>query len=315
MVSDILTITLNPALDVSTSVPNVVAGPKLRCAVPTYDPGGGGINVSRSIKNLGGTSRAMVAYGGSTGQRLIELLSGEGIQIEGFDIPGETRESFAVSETSTNAQFRFVMPGPNWTPDMADAVLGRIKSLITPDTIVVISGSEPPGVPPDFPVALVETLKGHSKGVIVDTSGPALRYLFENPSGVDTLRMDAAEAVDLAGRQLTTRSDTADFAAEMVASGIANTVLVARGADGTILVSATEKLHCSRSIQRIVSAVGAGDSFVGGYTLAVSQGKSAPDALSCGVAAASAAVMTEATKLCTQVDAERLLPDCMLTRL
>ena len=65
--SDILTITLNPALDVATSVDAVVPGPKLRCAEPRYDPGGGGVNVSRALQRLEGSSHAFVAFGGETG--------------------------------------------------------------------------------------------------------------------------------------------------------------------------------------------------------------------------------------------------------
>ena len=75
----ILTITINPALDVTTSVGRVVAEHKMRCGPTRLDPGGGGINVSRAIRNLGGTSTALFAAGGPTGQAYRELIEDEGV--------------------------------------------------------------------------------------------------------------------------------------------------------------------------------------------------------------------------------------------
>ncbi|MEQ9689238.1 MAG: PfkB family carbohydrate kinase, partial [Bauldia litoralis] len=94
--SDILTITLNPAYDVSTSVGTVTPGPKLRCEPATYDPGGGGVNVSRAISRLGGVSTAFVALGGQTGAMFHALLDAEDFEVAQFEIEGNTRQSLAV---------------------------------------------------------------------------------------------------------------------------------------------------------------------------------------------------------------------------
>ena len=111
--TDILTITLNPTVDLSTAADHVHPGPKLRCDAPRADPGGGGINVSRAIRHLGGDSRAFLAVGGATGEWLKVLLDAEGTRFEGFQIDGETRQSLAVTDRSTGLQYRFVMPGPS----------------------------------------------------------------------------------------------------------------------------------------------------------------------------------------------------------
>lgn len=312
---DILTITLNPTVDISTTVPGVAAGLKLRCAFPTVDPGGGGINVSRAIRHLGGTSIAFVAFSGATGQRLAKMLADEGITTTAFAGPGETRQSFAVTDTTSGQQYRFVMPGPEWPQQTVTAVLPAIQIAAPKAGIVIASGSQPPGVPPGFLANLVNELQQNPGTVIVDTSGPSLRYLVEAPVGVNVLRMDAAEAEDLAGHALPSRAETAAFADRLVRSGVANLVLVARGADGTTLVTKDEKLHCARAVEKVVSAVGAGDSFVGGFALALARGAANTEALRHATAAASAAVLTEATQLCTREDAERLLPGCELTTL
>jgi 6-phosphofructokinase 2 len=115
--SDILTITLNPAYDVSTSVGTVAPGPKLRCEPPRYDPGGGGVNVSRAISRLGGMSTAFVALGGQTGAMFHALLDAEDFEVAQFEIDGNTRQSLPSSRPRPGGNTAFNCPartgGPN----------------------------------------------------------------------------------------------------------------------------------------------------------------------------------------------------------
>lgn len=313
---DILTITLNPAIDLATSVDQVVAGPKLRCDAPQIDPGGGGINVSRSIAILGGASRAFVALGGAAGQQLHDLLTEEGIDVVAFAGPGDTRQNLAVTDRGTGGQYRFVMPGADWDDARCAAVLTAISQASPKGGFVVFSGSLSPGVPADFPARLCAALEERGARLVVDTSGAALRQMAQ-PNGhcPHVLRMDGAEAEDLAGRPLPTRADSAAFAAGLVDAGCAHMVVVARGADGSALATSDARLHACAADVPIQSKVGAGDSFVGGFTLALAQGRAPGDALQRGAAAASAAVMTPATRLCTRADAERLIAECPLSDL
>ena len=125
----ILTVTLNPALDLSTAADEVRPELKLRCEKPVVDPGGGGINVSRAIKHMGGQSTAMVALGGATGTRIADLLKADGLSLVRLTAPGETRQSLAVTDRSTGGQYRFVLPGPEWhkahVADMTQAIRDR----------------------------------------------------------------------------------------------------------------------------------------------------------------------------------------------
>ncbi|MEF9602797.1 PfkB family carbohydrate kinase, partial [Paracoccus sp. PXZ] len=102
----ILTITLNPALDVTTAARQVVPDVKLRCEAPRFDPGGGGINVSRAIRAMGGDSTALVALGGATGQRIAALLEETGIPLHTLPAPGETRQSLTVDDRTIRQQYR-----------------------------------------------------------------------------------------------------------------------------------------------------------------------------------------------------------------
>jgi 6-phosphofructokinase 2 len=312
----ILTVTLNPTVDFATSAPQVEPGPKLRCTEPEIDPGGGGINVSRAIQLLGGQSTAMVAIGGTTGAQLLELLAVEGVATVAIQGPGETRQSVSVTDESTGAQYRFVMPGPQWKKKDVARALAAIDRAAGDGAFVVLSGSQPPGVAKDFPAILSNHVAGKHARLIVDTSGPALFHLVEKPhEALFVLRMDGEEAEELARRPLPSRRDTADFAEDLVKKRVAEVVIVARGADGSVLSTAEGSWHTVSPPVKVVSAVGAGDSFVGAFTLALSRGQAPGDCLRWGVAAAAAAVTTEATRLFTRKDVEAMYQRCVLTEL
>lgn len=308
----IVTLTLNPALDMSTEVPRLVPDEKLRCAEPVLDPGGGGLNVSRAVMTLGGESLALVALGGLTGDRLAGLIRTEGVPFLALTAPGETRQSLTVTEQATGHQYRFMLPGPIWAEADQERVFTLLRASARAGAFGVISGSQPPGVPLDFPARLARAMPGLM--VILDTSGRALIEAVSLPiPGLEVLRMDGYEAEQLAGHPLTTRADTADFAESLVRRGVAKAVIVARGADGSVLASAGERLHCAAASVKVVSTIGAGDSFVAGYVLARARGQDNSAALSLASAAASSAVTTPATELCRAADVMRLLPECTVS--
>lgn len=303
----ILTVTLNPTVDLSILADQVSPERKLRCSRPDTDPGGGGINVSRAISALGGHSTAFVALGGSTGDKVMHLLAEQGIGLAPFPAPGETRQSLTVNDAATGEQYRFVMPGPDWSSRDVAHALERIGKAAPENGIVVLSGSQPPGVPDDFPARLATRIARTRARFFLDTSGSALHRLLEAKARpVDVLRMDDLEAEDLAGRKLPNRKDSADFAQELVMRGIARAVIVARGADGNVLATAYDRWVAQATPDEVISKVGAGDSFVAAFTLSLARGLSMPEALRWGSAAAAAAVMTPATDLCTLKDVKRL---------
>ena len=311
MKAHILTITLNPTVDYATSAPEISAGPKLRCGEPQIDPGGGGINVSRAIRNLGGQSVALIAIGGATGAHLLQLLALEGVATVAFQGPGETRQSVTVTEDDTGEQYRFVMPGPSWREEDVPRALATVDQATGDGTLVVLSGSQPPGVAKEFPSILAGHIAGRGARIIVDTSGPALFDLVEKPRGaIHTLRMNGEECEELAGQPHPAPADTAAFARGLIGRGVARHVIVARGSDGSVLASSEGAWHATGAQVEVVSKVGAGDSFVGAYTLALAREWEIADCLRFGVAAASAAVNSEATRLCDRTLTERLLEEC-----
>ncbi len=316
MTHKILTIGLNPALDSASDVAHVVPDQKLRCTNPSLEPGGGGVNVSRAIAKLGGESHGFVALGGATGDILAALLTEAGINLSRFNGPGMTRQSTAIFETSTGRQFRFGQPGPAWLAAEATRAMAHIEALLQPDMLVVATGSLPPGVPDDFYVRLGQRVKTIGAQMIVDTSGPAQKALLAKGHGLmQVLRMDRHESELLAGTALETLSEAKQFAHSIATQGLAELVIMARGAEGSVFATPAGCFHCVAPKGKVVSKVGAGDSFVGGLALGLARGLGFAEAGRLATAAAAAAVMTPGSQLCELKTVERFLPRTTLTPL
>lgn len=103
---------MNPSIDKRAAVERVIVERKLYCKTPDYEPGGGGVNVSRAIKRLGGESVLLYPSGGMAWQLLNNLLEEEKIGHQLMPIKGATRENVIIFEESTGLQYRFGMPGP-----------------------------------------------------------------------------------------------------------------------------------------------------------------------------------------------------------
>ncbi len=301
----IVTLTMNPALDVATNIDSVAPEIKLRCAAPQFHPGGGGINVSRAIHFLGGQSSAVFAAGGHTGTMLKQLLADEGIDNHPVPIAGITRESFVVLENSSSVQYRFTMPGPELSAEEWIACLETIFNL-NPKYIVA-SGSLPPGVPSEFYGEIARYAREHDILVIVDSAGDSLKHSMGE--GLYLLKPNLRELQRFAGSKLEGEGQIKRAAQRLIAQGLAEVLVVSLGAAGAALVTGDDYLHLRAPIVPIQSKVGAGDSMVGGIVMALAQGHSLLDAARFGVAAGSAAVMTPGTQLCRREDAFRLFDE------
>lgn len=308
-----MTITLNPAVDLATSVEEVVAGPKLYCKSPRVDPGGGGVNVARAICKLDGRAKALVALGGASGERLHRLLSEEGVPVHPVPVSGETRESFAVTDERTGAQYRFSLPGQTLTAQDSDRLIAEIAAHSSPGGYVVLSGGVAPGLGDAYPERILEALSPHTDKVIIDTSKDALARLIAHPStGAHVLRLNQREAEKVGGRALKTVKDSVAFAKELIYRGVARIIVTGRQAEGSILVTADACYMCRAPQVPVISKIGAGDAFVGALTLSMSNGDRPDLALQWGVAAAAATMATEGTGLCEISVVKTLLPRCMV---
>ncbi len=291
----VLTVTLNPALDLTTSVAQLKPLQKLRCAAPRLDPGGGGINVSRAIKELGGESIAFVALGGHTGAQLKRLLVAAGLDLAIWPLIAETRTSFTVMEEATGLPYRFVMPGPVVSPGEADAILKRLARQVDQyPGYVVASGSLPLGVPEDFYGRLAAQARAMGAKCVVDTHGGALRAAAEARPYL--IRLNHLEAQELLGGDADAAAHT--LAQQLVDRGLTEAAIVTIGERGAIVATPGRTIEIRPPHVAVKSGVGAGDSFVAALVFGLANNWGLEDAARYGVAAAAAAVTTEATELC-----------------
>ena len=300
----IVTLTMNPAIDLSAAVDRVVADRKLRCGEPVREAGGGGINVARAVRRLGGEALALFPAGGPAGDLLKELLFGEGVPFVAIRADGWTRENVNVSERETGKQFRFVLPGPSLEAAEWERCLATLSELDPFPRLLVVSGSLPLGVPPDFYARVARLARSAGSRMILDTSGKPLRLAARQ--GVFLLKPSLREFEELTRSSLAARAALVDRARELVRDGRCEVLVLSLGAEGVLFVSASEAEWMRAPAVTVASSVGAGDSLVAGIVLGLSRGKPVREAVRLGLAAATASVMTPGTGLFRREDVERL---------
>jgi 6-phosphofructokinase 2 len=301
---EIVTLAMNPSIDVSTSTHHVAPVEKLRCGAIRRDPGGGGINVARVLRRFGADVTAIYPIGGSMGRLLRHLVDAEDIASIPVQIAEETRESFTVFEESTERQYRFVLPGPHLSRHEYRNCLDALDSLDRRPGFFVVSGSLPPGVPDDFYAQIAPRAKTWGARLICDTSGPALKSALTE--GVYLVKPNLRELSELVGTELTDEKSRIAACVALVERGSAEIVALTLGDQGALLVTRDRAWRARAVPIQPVSTVGAGDSFLGAMVWSLASGHDLPTAFRYGVAAGTAALLTPGTELCRPEDVDRL---------
>ena len=291
MSAPIVTLTMNPTVDVASEADGVRPGHKIRTTRERLDPGGGGVNVTRVIGELGGTSVAVIASGGITGRYLQELLDEHGITWVNVPIAGRTRLCGNVHDRRDNQEYRFVPEGP---------LVGEAEwrgALTALDAMqwqwLVGSGSLPRGVPDDFYVHTARLAARRGGYFVLDTSGPALRAALG--AGVALLKPSLSELEYLAGHPIPKRTYQADAARQLVQGGAARMVALTLAEEGALLALPDRVIHMPAPPVPVRSSVGAGDGFVAAMVLSLARGDSPEDALAWGIAAGAAVTASDGT--------------------
>lgn len=307
----IITLTMNSSVDLHYDVARMEPVKKLRASEPLPFPGGGGINVSRVIKELGGHSIAVFTAGGPTGGFLREMLDQFGLLTRVVPIEGDTRISATIYEQDTGEEFRPTPVGPSLTTKEWQACLDALFEFES--SYIVATGSLPVGVPVDFYAQVAEIAKSRGTRVILDTTGDALGAALE--VGVFLIKPNLLELQAFTGKSASTPAEQDALAQEFIAQGKSEMVAVSLGEDGALLATEDSCLRLPAPAISVKSAVGAGDSFVAGLTLGLFRELPLDDMFSLGLAAGSATVMTAGSELCHRADVERLFEEISGRRL
>lgn len=308
--SKVLTLTMNPALEISTSIDKVVHTDKLRCTAAKTQPGGGGINVARVLNRLspstGSGCIAVYPAGGLHGQLLQQTLDQAGLQTCPVKISGDTRQAFSVHESTTGKDFRFLLPGPTLTESEWRPCLDTTLNLANPGDTVVASGSLPSGVPDNFFATLAIALKNKGAHMVLDSSGTPLKLALE--AGVYLVKPSLRELEEFTGRSLHAEAQWRAAARAIVQSGQAQIVALSLGDAGALLVTPHHSFRAPAIPVEVVTSVGAGDNFVGGFVWALQNGEPHERCLAYGLACASSALMNRKESICEPEAMRRLLP-------
>jgi 6-phosphofructokinase 2 len=298
----IVTLTLNPAVDLASTAASVVPTHKVRTFKERFDPGGGGINVARVVHVLGGDTLALVMTGGITGRLIEELLDDAGVQWQALAIHGWTRISLNVHDRTSGLEYRFVPEGPSVEPGEWNGALKILRQV--EGEWIVASGSLPRGVPADFYAQAAVIAERRGQKFVLDTSGPALRAALGH--GIELLKLSLSELEFLIGRDLPDPQSQEKETASLIRSGAARMVAVSLEGNGAILGTRESVIRLPAVKVEECSAVGAGDSFLAGLVLGLARGMSHREALALAIAAGAASVATYGTAQVRRADVEAL---------
>ena len=284
----IVTVTMNPAIDLACTVPGFAAGTVNRVADYRSDAAGKGVNIAGLLRKFG-LPLAVTGFLGTENARIFEKRFGElGVTDEFVRVPGETRIGIKVLDPERQSTTDINFPGLQ--PDSAhmDRLAETVARLAAKAEIVVIAGSLPVGVAPEMVGRLIGVIKQQGAKAVVDTSGPALA------SAVDAvpwlIKPNDDELAELVGRPLESLDDLVAEARRMNEGGIA-TVAVSLGARGAVFVEGGQALLSRPPRVEVVSTVGAGDAMIGGLTAGMALGLPLEERVRRATALSAATVM------------------------
>jgi 1-phosphofructokinase family hexose kinase len=307
----IYTVTLNPALDRFIVVERLLAEDTTRILSETAYAAGKGINVSRVIRELGGHSVALGLVGGYEGLQLEGLLINAGVMSDFTRISGETRTNIILREQTKGRQHVIGAVGPGVNATEIGLFYQNFNQIQNMEYLI-LSGSLPRGVTPNLYGQLILAGKKKNAFIVMDTDGKSLRESIEyQPT---CIKPNAYELSRLAERKLQTESEIIGFCEKIHQKGIPY-VFVSRGRKGLLLSSAEQKIKAVAPPVDVDSTVGAGDSVVGGFVLAHSQGKNLTDCVRLSCAAGTATAKTPGTELCHRMDVEEILSKVKISNL
>lgn len=299
----IVTVTLNPALDRTLTVPHIAFDEMVLATGTQLDRGGKGFNVSRALKALGVASVAMGFVGGGTGEMLARGLTELGIATDLLPIAGETRTNTVVVEADTGRYVKVNEAGPIVQKAELAAFLDRVRERARRGDIWILSGSLPPGVPSGFYARLIDLLRGVGARVLLDASGEPLRLgLAARPCLV---KPNVVEAQEATGREIETEADALAAAEVFLQQGV-ELVALSLGADGLLLASQEQTVWARPPGVLARNPVGAGDALLAGVAWALEQGLALTEVARWGVACGTAAAVCEGVGVGTLAEVRQL---------
>jgi len=297
----IFTLTLNPSLDRTYNISILKPGTYHRGRITSRDPGGKGINVSRSLQNLGVPSTICGFFGGRTGASMVSDLYRLGFQILPVWVEEETRSNITILEAESSRMTKLNEVGPQVSNSEAQKMLDLVGGNTLSGDRWVFSGSLPPGLSSGYYAQLMEVVRAAGGISYLDTSGAPLGGAMKVVP--DVLRINTSEAGQLAGQSLSSEVELVSALKKLVFSGI-GCVYISAGEQGAWLGVENGWYRADAPSIEVRNTVGAGDAMLSALIWAELDNKSAEEQLRAGVAAGSASCELEGT---AAVEIDRLV--------
>ena len=289
----IITVTPNPALDRTLTVPEIVFDDMVRTSHSRLDLDGKGVNVSKALRSLGTATMMLGFAGGMAGERLERGLDALGYAASFTHVAGETRTNTIIIDAAANRYVKANEPGPTLRPEELAAFFAQARAQLTAGDTWILSGSLPPGAPADFYAQLVELIQAHGARALLDTSGEPLRlgcaarpYL---------IKPNADEAQALVGAPIDGDAAARRAATFFLDQGI-ELVALSLGAEGLLLATRGQSARARPPLVRALNPVGAGDALLAGIAWALEQRLTLAELARWGVASGTAAAMRAGTE-------------------
>lgn len=289
----IVTVTMNPAIDKTVDIDTLERGGLNRIQHVELDAGGKGINVSKTIHALGGKSVATGFIAGNSGKIIRGVLDQWQIENDFIEVSGETRTNTKVFEKSGELT-ELNEPGPTVEEKDVKALLHKLEGYAGQNTLFVLAGSVPQGVPKDIYQKITELV--HQKGakVLLDADGELFTKALE--AVPDIIKPNRVELEQYAGMDyIASEQELLSAAEKLMEKGI-GTVAVSMGKSGAMFLMEGTKVKCSGLKVKAHSTVGAGDAMVAALSYSWSEGKSPEDTMKMCMAVSAGAVTTIGTK-------------------
>ncbi|MDF0541245.1 1-phosphofructokinase [Sphingobium sp. H39-3-25] len=265
----ILTLTLNPAIDQTVTLEQLVRGAVHRASAVRFNAGGKGVNVASCLADWGADVIATGLLGADNAASFEALMAAKGIGDTFVRVTGASRTNIKLVDAQETTDIN--LPGFDADAGAIATVARTLKQHATPGSLMVLAGSLPGGIDPDCYAALLADLVPMGAKVLLDASGPALRAALDGPALPWAIKPNVAELAELVGHPLECITDVVAAASDLHQRGI-DLVAVSMGAEGALFLNAQGAVRASLPPVTRGSTVGAGDAMVAGIAAALSEG-------------------------------------------
>ncbi len=308
----IVTVTMNPAIDKTVDIDRLQHGGLNRIQKVEYDAGGKGINVSKTIQELGGTSVATGFLGGNAGRTIESVLNDKGIQNDFITVDGETRTNTKVFE-QTGEVTELNEPGPMISDGQIGQLMEKLEGYANAQTLFILAGSIPNGVDKGIYGEITRRVHAHGAKVLLDADGELFRSALD--AGPDMIKPNRVELEEYAGFDYRASvEELLETAKSLKGKGI-GTVAVSMGKSGAMFVRDGYEVKCPALTVRAHSTVGAGDAMVAALAYAWDQQLDNEQTVRMCIATSAGAVTTIGTKPPTRALVDELMEQVVIEKI